>query len=243
MSNINVKQDFKVNVNTDSGLISFKEFVTANNLLRTLLFINGDSTNNTQFKLDDIDYEFNDLIVKFDNFPNQLNIFIEDGEFILIGEENEINKYSINTNGELIYTHMTIIKNLGQISAVHKGVSSPSNTNLIWIDTSNPSQYVFKIYDASTSSWITFPSVVRRYTQQGDDVSTVFSFNHNLNISTLNYMVQIDMFDGTSSTTIFDGSSSSAYGTITIEKNATTVNVAFDSAIPSSLQIRCLVLN
>jgi hypothetical protein len=47
------------------------------------------------------------------------------------------------------------ITNLGQISVVHKGATAPTNTDLIWQDTS-ASMYVFKSYDLITSTWVTF---------------------------------------------------------------------------------------
>lgn len=44
-------------------------------------------------------------------------------------------------------------KNLGQVAGVHVGTSAPSNTILIWYD-STPSIMAHKVYDSSTGEWV-----------------------------------------------------------------------------------------
>lgn len=44
-------------------------------------------------------------------------------------------------------------KNIGQVSGVFLGTTPPSNTSLIWYDTT-PSQRCHKVYDASLNTWV-----------------------------------------------------------------------------------------
>lgn len=78
-----------------------------------------------------------------------LNIDV-DGDLILSADDAE--SYSINANGDLIYTKedMTTV-NLGFIKPIHAGASPPSNTQMIWYDTGAS---LHKYYKVSTLSWV-----------------------------------------------------------------------------------------
>lgn len=44
-------------------------------------------------------------------------------------------------------------KNLGQVAGVHIGTSAPTNTTLIWYD-STPAVMCHKVYDIALRSWV-----------------------------------------------------------------------------------------
>ena len=102
-------------------------------------------------------------------------------------------------------------KNLGQVSGVHIGNTPPSNTILIWYD-STPSQLRHKVYDPTLKQWvvldqsiisaITYSELTNMAKNSGLSVGEYFQITDRSNVLALaifdKLFLKSSLFDGQS---------------------------------------------
>jgi hypothetical protein len=74
---------------------SYNQVLDLPNIIYAMIALNSGEDDNTS-------YDQGDLIVKMKNYPTDIDVALINGEFIVTGDDSA--SYSINSNGELIYT-------------------------------------------------------------------------------------------------------------------------------------------
>jgi len=102
---------------------------------------------------DGVGYIEGELMAQMKNYPTEIDCYVDsNGDFIIVTNSGDADSYSLNSNGELIWTDpMTLVsKNLGLVRAIHSGLTAPSNIKMLWYNENVNLQYY---YNTGSSQW------------------------------------------------------------------------------------------
>lgn len=91
---------------------------------------------------------------------------------------------------------MAVTRNLGQVSAIHVGTTSPTNTILLWYDTNN-GEYIHKFWDVVTSDWLPLRNNVTATVMYRQDIASVngtTTITFRTDLPSIDYVVEILSF-------------------------------------------------